>query len=74
MPWTSRGQSLSSTTPSEVAQAVLRLAADEQLREALGRNGRRHVLQHFSRRQTAMAYLGVLHALMGEEKPQAAAA
>ncbi len=60
--------------PSELAQAVLHLAGDEQLRETLGRNGRRHVLQHFSRRQTAMAYLDVLHALMGEEKPQAAAA
>ena len=60
--------------PSELAQAILRLAADEQLRETLGRNGRRHVLQHFSRRQTAIAYLDVLHALMGEEKPQAAAA
>ena len=60
--------------PSELAQAILRLAADEQLRETLGRNGRRHVLQRFSRRQTAIAYLDVLHALMGKEKPQAAAA
>ena len=46
--------------PSQLAQAVLRLAGDAQLRETLGRNGRRHVLQHFSRRQTAMAYLDVL--------------
>lgn len=60
--------------PSELAQAVLRFAANEQLRETLGRNGRRHVLQHFSRQRTAMAYLDVLHALMAEEKPQAAAA
>jgi colanic acid biosynthesis glycosyl transferase WcaI len=59
---------------SELAQAVLHLAGDEQLRETLGRNGRRHVLQHFSRRQTAIAYLEVLNALMGEEKPHAAAA
>ena len=54
--------------PSELAQAVLRLAGDEQLRETLGRNGRRHVLQHFSRRQTAMAYLDVLHALHGRRE------
>jgi colanic acid biosynthesis glycosyl transferase WcaI len=59
---------------SDLAQAILRLAGDEQLRETLGRNGRRHVLQNFSRRQTAMAYLDVLHAVMGEEKLQAAAA
>jgi colanic acid biosynthesis glycosyl transferase WcaI len=59
---------------SELAQAILHLAGDEQLREILGRNGRRHVLQNFSRRQTAMAYLEVLNALMSGEKPQAAAA
>jgi colanic acid biosynthesis glycosyl transferase WcaI len=57
--------------PSELAQAVLHLAADQQLRETLGRNGRRHVLQHFSRRQTAMAYLDVLGGLVGEEKRRA---
>ena len=34
--------------PSQLAEAVLRLAGDAQLRETLGRNGRRHVLQHFS--------------------------
>lgn len=60
--------------PSELAEAVLRLAGDGQFRETLGRNGRRHVLQHFSRRQTAKAYLDVLSALMGEEKRRAIAA
>jgi colanic acid biosynthesis glycosyl transferase WcaI len=60
--------------PGELARSVLRLSGDEQLRETLGRNGRRHVLQHFSRRQTAMAYLNVLNARIGEENPQAAAA
>ena len=58
----------------ELAQAVLRLADDGQLRETLGRNGRRHVVQHFSRRQTALAYLEVLSALCGEEKRRAIAA
>jgi len=59
---------------SQLAEAVLRLAADAQLRETLGRNGRRHVLQRFSRRHTAMAYLDVLRELLGEEKPRAVAA
>lgn len=59
---------------SELAQAVLRLFGDQELREKLGRNGRRHVLQHFSRRQTAMAYLDLLGGLLGEEKGRAIAA
>jgi len=58
----------------ELAEAILRLAGDAPLRETLGRNGRRHVLQRFSRRQTAMAYLEVLRALLGEEKRRAVAA
>ncbi len=59
---------------SQLAEAVLGLAGDPQLRESLGRNGRRHVLQRFSRRHTAMAYLEVLRDLLGEEKGRAAAA
>ena len=58
----------------QLAQAILRLAGDAQRREILGRNGRRYVLQRFSRRQTAMAYLEVLKELLGEEKRRAAAA
>lgn len=60
--------------PAELAEAILRLAGDANLRETLGRNGRRHVLQHFSRRQTAMRYLDVLGRLLGEVKPRAIAA
>jgi colanic acid biosynthesis glycosyl transferase WcaI len=60
--------------PMELAEAISRLAGDGQLREILGRNGRRHVLQHFSRRQTATAYLDVLGRLLGEEKQGALAA
>jgi glycosyltransferase involved in cell wall biosynthesis len=60
--------------PTELAEAILRLAGDAQLRETMGRNGRRYVLQHFSRRQTAMAYLDVLSGLLGEEKRRAIAA
>ena len=61
-------------SPSELAQVVVRLAEDEPLRETLGRNGRRYILQHFSRRQTAKAYIDLLNALMGEEKGRAIAA
>ncbi len=60
--------------PSELAQAILRLSGNAALREAFGRNGRRHVLQYFSRRQSATAYIDVLNALMGEEKRRAIAA
>jgi glycosyltransferase involved in cell wall biosynthesis len=59
---------------SDLVQAVLRLAGNQQLSETLGRNGRRHVLQNFSRRQSATAYLEVLNALLGEEKRRAIAA
>jgi glycosyltransferase involved in cell wall biosynthesis len=59
---------------SALAQAVLRLADNEQLRETLGRNVRRHVLQNFSRRQSATAYIEVLSSLLGEEKRRAIAA
>jgi glycosyltransferase involved in cell wall biosynthesis len=59
---------------AELAQAVLRLADDGPWRETLGRNGRRHVLQHFSRRQSAMKYLEVLSAMVGDDKRRAVAA
>jgi colanic acid biosynthesis glycosyl transferase WcaI len=52
--------------PSELAESVLRLAGNRPLRETLGRNGRRHVLQHFSRRQSATTYIDLLNALVGE--------
>jgi glycosyltransferase involved in cell wall biosynthesis len=44
----------------ELAQAVLRLAADSALRKSLGNNGRKYILKHFSRQQTATTYLDVL--------------
>jgi glycosyltransferase involved in cell wall biosynthesis len=60
--------------PSDLAQSVLRLAADAQLRETLGRNGRRYILQHFSRQQSAFTYLEVLNGLLGEKQPRTIAA
>ncbi len=52
--------------PAALAHAVMRLAADPALRESLGRNGRQHVLQYFSRQNTAKLYLDVLQDLLGE--------
>jgi len=43
----------------ELIQAVTRLAADNGLRKTLGNNGRRYISRHFSRKQTADAYLEV---------------
>jgi glycosyltransferase involved in cell wall biosynthesis len=59
---------------SALANAVLHLAGNPQLGETLGRNGRRHILQHFSRYQTSVAYIDLLNRLLGKEKPRAAAA
>jgi colanic acid biosynthesis glycosyl transferase WcaI len=58
--------------PAGLADAVLRLAADPALRESFGRNGRQHVLRHFSRQHTARIYLEVLQDLLGSQ-PHAAA-
>jgi colanic acid biosynthesis glycosyl transferase WcaI len=47
----------------ELASAVTRLVADSALRKSLGNNGRRYILKHFSRQQTATAYLEVCQKL-----------
>jgi colanic acid biosynthesis glycosyl transferase WcaI len=44
----------------ELAQAVIRLSEDSNLRKSMGNNGRQHVLKNFSRKQTAVSYLDVL--------------
>jgi colanic acid biosynthesis glycosyl transferase WcaI len=50
--------------PAALADAVVQLADDPELRESLGRNGRQHVLQYFSRQRTAKVYLDVLQDLL----------
>jgi colanic acid biosynthesis glycosyl transferase WcaI len=60
--------------PAELAEAITRLAADPALCESLGRNGRQHVLQHFSRPRTARTYLDILQDLLGEDQSCPAAA
>jgi colanic acid biosynthesis glycosyl transferase WcaI len=59
--------------PAELVEAILRLAADPVLCQSLGRNGRRHVLQFFSREHTARAYLEILQDLL-ERNPRTVAA
>jgi len=58
----------------ELVQAIVRLAADPALCESLGRNGRRHVLQCFSRQQTARLYLDILEDLLRGQRCAAVAA
>jgi colanic acid biosynthesis glycosyl transferase WcaI len=50
--------------PAALADAIMQLADDPELRESLGRNGRQHVLQYFSRQHTAKVYLDVLEDLL----------
>ena len=59
---------------AQLAEAVRRLSGDAQLGKVLGRNGRRYILQHFSRRQTSVTYIAVLNSVLGNEKPRAVAA
>jgi colanic acid biosynthesis glycosyl transferase WcaI len=60
--------------PAELAKTVVRLAADPALREFLGRNGRQHVLQHFSRQRTARLYLDLLQEMLEDGQHCAATA
>ena len=62
--------------PENVAalvQVITRLAANPVLRETLGRNGRRHIIEHFSRQQTAKAYIAVLEGIVDREEEGIAA-
>lgn len=60
--------------PSDLAKAITRLAANPALCEELGRNGRRHILQNFTRRRTAEDYLRILSHLLHENQSYTAAA
>ena len=57
-----------------LADAVVRLAANPALREALGHNGRKHILRYFARQNTAKLYLKLLQDLLGKNERRAAAA
>ena len=57
-----------------LVDAVNRLHADAYLRETLGSNGRRHIVEHFSREQTAATYIEVLERLLGRNSSAQAVA
>jgi glycosyltransferase involved in cell wall biosynthesis len=59
---------------TDLANAVIRLAANPALRDSLGRNGRRYVLQHFSYQRVAMRYLDLLKGLQEEDRRYVVAA
>jgi glycosyltransferase involved in cell wall biosynthesis len=46
-----------------LADAVVKLAKDSPQREALGQNGRDYIVGHYSRKQTAVAYVSALEEL-----------
>ena len=56
-----------------LVQVIAQLGANPVLRETLGRNGRRHVIEHFSRQQKAKAYIHVLEGIVGTEEAGIAA-
>ena len=47
-----------------MTDAILQLAADPDLRSRLGRNGREYIINKFSRKQTAAAYVKVLEEVL----------
>lgn len=51
----------------ELVAAIRKLAANPALREVLGRNGRRHVVENFSRLESAKTYLTVLEGILNRE-------
>jgi glycosyltransferase involved in cell wall biosynthesis len=55
--------------PHELSRAILQLAADRALGEELGKNGRNHIVQNFSRKNTANAYADLLEGLIVEHVP-----
>src|SRR5438132_1079423 len=58
----------------QIANAVIQLSSSAELRARLGHNGRRHLILHYSRAETARAYISILEDLLGNTRPQVAAA
>jgi colanic acid biosynthesis glycosyl transferase WcaI len=57
-----------------LVQAISQLANRPELCQLLGQNGRKHILQRFSRRTTAQTYIHVLESLLGICEVQSAPA
>jgi glycosyltransferase involved in cell wall biosynthesis len=56
-----------------LVEVITQLAANSFLRETLGRNGRRHIVEHFTRQQTASAYIGILEEVVKRDRSSVAA-
>lgn len=52
--------------PDAIAQAIVDLYRDRDLRQSLGANGRRYAVEHLSRAQTASRYLDLLEKVAQE--------
>ena len=59
--------------PSALIDAVCQLRANPKLRDSLGHNGREYILAHYSRSQSASAYISVLEKVLGLARSKAAA-
>jgi len=55
-----------------LANTVRTLAANAELCRQLGRNGRRYIVEHFSRQRTARAYISLLDNLRGRQQQRSA--
>jgi glycosyltransferase involved in cell wall biosynthesis len=60
--------------PGQLVDAILRLSSDKSEREIMGRNGRRHILSHFSRERSASHYIDVIREMLGDVRVQGVAA
>jgi colanic acid biosynthesis glycosyl transferase WcaI len=58
---------------SALVEAICRLRDNPVLRDQFGRNGRLHILAHYSRRQTATTYISLLESVLGRSESKAAA-
>ena len=54
------GVSIEPENPVALTEAVIKLYQDEGLRRSLGENGRKYVVESFSRKETARTYIDVL--------------
>lgn len=61
-------------SPDQLVNAISQLGSNSELCKTLGRNGRRYVLERFTRRQTAEFYLRVLKRFIEEQQTHAVAA
>ena len=60
-------------SPDSLAEAILKMRDDGKLRGEMGLNGRRYIISHYSREQTAARYISVLEQLLGLAARPAAA-